>query len=260
MFNLLCGEFYKWKKSKSFWVCTAVAVVIVAWFYLMVMVVVQQSGEPLTNPDGSATSVLEMVKEINSTGIGMIFVAIFTCIWGVGEYSNGAIKNLAGKGVSKEKVFLAKYISSLTAAVVMNLICMLAIAAFGCICLGTDTIGNGFLGQLSIYIGIQLLFGAAASGIIVTVCEFTRNMAAGISISLCIFLLSDILVSGLDLLLSAAELEIKASSYWVISQMNDFPIDTITGDNIGYAVNAIVMWAALSVVLGMVHFKRADVV
>lgn len=260
MFNLLSGEFYKWKKSKSFWVCTAVTVVIVIWMYLMIAVAAQLSGGSLTNPEGEPISVLEMVREINSTGMGTIFMSIFICIWVVGEYSHGAIKNIAGKGVTREKVFLSKYFSSLAATMVMNLIYFVSIVAGGCIYLGTDSIGRGFFGQLAAYIGMQLLFGAAVSGIIVTICEYARNMAVGVSISLCILLLSDILVRGLDLLLSLAKIGIKASTYWVICQMNQFPIGAITGDDVAYAVNVIVIWTALSLVLGMVHFKRVDVI
>lgn len=260
MFNLFGGEFYKWKKSRSFKICTVIAVAVVVWLYLMIAVASHLAGEPLTNPEGEIPTVLEMVGEVNSTGVGTIFMAIFICIWVVGEYSHGAIKNIAGKGLTREQVFLSKYFSSVAATMVMNLIYFAAIVIVGCIYLGTDSIGSGFFRDLSAYIGLQLFFGVAVSGIIVAICEFTRNMAVGISISLCILLLSDVLLMGLDLLLSAAKLDIKASTYWIINVIKDCPTIGLTTDFLGRAISVMVMWTAISLVLGMVHFKRTDVV
>lgn len=65
---------------------------------------------------------------------------------------------------------------------------------------------------------------------------------------------------GLDLLLSAAKLDIKASTYWIINVIKDCPTIGLTADFLGRAISVMVMWTALSLVLGMVHFKRTDVV
>lgn len=271
MFNLLSGEFYKWKKSKSFKICLLSAIAMIIFVCMMFMMVEKiQSGELENGTGGVVVSqenqqvaildeigILDIVREY--TGFGSIFYVIFVCIWIVSEYSNGAVKNIAGKGHSRAKVFLSKYLSALISVVIMNIICYAVTLLIGSIVVGTEEINDVFFCDFFSYIGMQLMFSVALTGIIVTICELVRNMGAGIAISIGIIMLSSMISRGLDMLFHLLHMERKATSYWIMDIMAECPMGAINMDFLGRGISVAVIWTALSLVLGMVHFQRADI-
>ena len=58
-------------------------------------------------------------------------------------------------------------------------IIFLVILTIGLILIGMPDKGGLFFRDLLIYFGLQLLFGSAISSIVIAVCEWSRNMAAG---------------------------------------------------------------------------------
>ena len=105
-------------------------------------------------------------------------------------------------------------------------IIFLVILTIGLILIGMPDKGGLFFRDLLIYFGLQLLFGAAISSIVIAVCEWSRNMAAGIGITMAVLIFSPLLVQGMDLLLSVLRLKISISRYWIL---NLRPIDSIRG-------------------------------
>lgn len=275
MFNLFSGEFYKWKKSKVFKVCLAAAIGMIIFIYLMLMLAVKiQNGEMENGTGGVVVTesnmeeeedvfaqygILGIVSEITGGGFELIFIAVFTCIWVVGEYSNGAIKNMVGKGYSRGKVFLSKYISTAVCVIVMNLILFLVMLLAGFAVMEVGNVSSGFFRDFFSYVGVQLLLSLAYSGIMVAVCEFTRNIAAGISISMFLIIFSTMILSGVDLLFQALQLDVKASTYWIMNVMSDCPMGAIDLDFMGRAVSVTIMWTVLSLLAGMIHIQQTDI-
>lgn len=275
MFNLLSGEFYKWKKSKSFKICLLAAIAMGIFMYSMVMLAAGiQSGQFENGTGGVSVSgeamqsgqsildgigVLDMVDEIVSSGFGTIFAAIFTCIWVVSEYNHGAIKNIAGKGESRTKVFLAKWISSLAGVAIMNMVYYIAMLVTGFVTMGTEEVNVRFFQDFLGYAGMQLLFGMVITSIVAAICEFTRNMAAGIAISIVMVMFSTLLTNGLDLWLQYFNLDVKASTFWIMDVISGCPMGAIDMDFLGRGISVAVMWTALSFILGVVHFQRTDI-
>lgn len=275
MFNLFSGEFYKWKKSKSFIICLLAAIGMILFIYLMLMlaakiqngemengtggVVVSESGMEADEDILAQSGVLGMVSEITGGGFEIIFIAVFICIWVVSEYTNGAIKNMVGKGYSRRKVFLSKYISTAVIVAVMNLILFLVMLLMGFAVLEVGTVSSGFFRDFFSYVGVQLLLSVAYSGIIVAVCEFTRNIAAGISISMFLIIFSTLILDGVDLLLEVLHVNVKASTYWIMNVISDCPMGDIDMDFMGRAVSVALMWMVLSLLFGLIHFGQADI-
>lgn len=275
MFNLFSGEFYKWKKSKVFKVCLAAAIGMIIFIYLMLMLAAKiQNGEMENGTGGVVVTesnmekgedvfaqygILGIVSEITGGGFELIFIAVFTCIWVVGEYSNGAIKNMVGKGYSRGKVFLSKYITTAVSVIIMNLILFLVMLLVGFAVVGTKEVSGGFFRDFFSYVGVQLLLCVAFSGILVAVCEFTRSIAAGITISMVLVIFSTVILGGVDLLLQALQLDVKASTYWIMNVMSDCPMGAIDLDFMGRAVSVTVMWTVLSLLAGMIHFRQKDI-
>lgn len=276
MYNLIHAEFYKWKKSKSFFVCLLSAIGMILFVYFMLKVVSEvQTGELENGTGGIIVSgelleeenedilkqigILELISEIISSGTGSIFSAIFICIWIVSEYSHGAIKNTAGKGYLREKVFLAKYLSTTMIILLMNLIMFIVMLFIGFVIIGTEDVNKIFFQNFFSYVALQLLFNIAFGGIVMTICECIRNMAASIGISIFLISFSPIIMSGVDILFQALHLKLKVSDYWIISVMNQCPTEGFAMEFIIRGIVVTVMWTVLSLVLGMIHFKKADI-
>lgn len=277
MYNLLCAEFYKWKKSKAFYGCilTAVGIIIMIWLSFLLAngietgqiengtMGVTVSGEL---PDsGEQTSlfdefgVMDMVQTIVGGGVSTLFMSVFICIWVIGEYTGGAIKNTIGKGYLRSSIFIAKYVSTLLAALVLNIVIILTTAVAGIAVMGTGRMEAHFWQNLLAYAGVELMLGAAFGGIIAAVSEYARTMAAGISISIFLYCFSGLIANGFDLLFRVLDVDFRVSDYWITCVIESCPATTISMDFVGRAVYVTVLWSMVSLLAGVVHFHQSDI-
>lgn len=267
MFNLLSGEFYKWKKSKSFWACliAAIAMVLLIFFSYIWALQIQNgqvengTGGVYVNGDVSEIGILDIIGEVSSAGVNLIFLGIFICIWVVGEFSHGAIKNVAGKGYSRKKVFLAKYMSSVAGVLLMSIIIFSVMVVAGAVMIGTDGINAAFFKDLFRFVGIRLMLNVAFTGIIVAASELVRNMASAISVAMVIVALSGMISSGLDLLFYKLSLDIRATKYWVLDVISECPMGPVDMEYLKRAIFVTVIWTVLSLAIGALHFQKADI-
>lgn len=278
MFNLLSAEFYKLRKSKGILLGLLAAALLVLLLYgSLVMidkinqgelangtngVMVFHNGEPAES-DGTADSMMEQVGVIGVLQqmfgghfVGMI-LAVLVSMFVIREFGSGAVKNLVGKGYPRAVIFLAKML----AVMVLTLIFQAAVLAI--------TIGMGFpfMGQemfsatvwkdAVIYAGFQLLFGTVIAMFFMLVGELTRNLAAGIAVSIGVLMFSTTLTAGLDLVFHG--LDFQPSDYWVLDLMSSCPVKDFSSEFIVRGVLVSIVWFLIAAVLGVVHFQRADV-
>lgn len=277
MFNLFCAELYKWKKSKSFYICLLSAVCCVVLIWLSFLLADQiESGQVQNGTMGITVSeetleegqsasfldevpIMQVVQTFVGGGFSTLFTAIFICIWVVGEYTNGAVKNAVGKGYSRNSIFLTKYLSAVLTSLALDIAIIIASVLTGVAVMGTARIGDDFLPDCLAYVGIQLMLSVAFSGIIVTIGELTRSLAAGIGIGIFLAALSSTFASGFDLLFATMHIDFQVSDYWITSVIENCPTEGINMDVVGGAIGVTAMWTALSLLIGMVHFHEADV-
>lgn len=277
MFNLFGAELYKWKRSRSFYVCllSAVACVVIIWLSFLLADKVE-SGQvengtmgimvsEETLEEGRSTSFLDelnmmqIVQTFVGGGFSTVFMAIFICIWVVGEYANGAVKNVVGKGYSRNSIFLTKYLSAVLISLVLDIAIAMAAVLAGVAVLGTARVGEHFWPDCLAYVGVQLMLGVAYSGLIVAVSELTRSLAAGISISIFLAALSSTFANGLDLIFKTLRIDFKVSDYWITNVIEHCPIEGINLNVVGGAISVTAMWTIISLMIGMIHFHEADV-
>lgn len=271
MFNLLSAEWYKFKKSKSFLVCTLIAIAV-AWLLYGTLqlaenqesfgtanngVTVAYVAEPgVDNSEIQNISILDVVQQM-LCGFTSIMTCIFVCIFVIAEYGNGAIKNIAEKGYSRKKVFLAKFVAAILAAMLMTIVIVEATVILGVFFRGTGDLNPSFFRSLFAYTGIQLMLGMAYTGIVVTICEISRSMGIGISVSLAVASCSTLLSGALDMALH--RWNVKASDYWIMDLMTNCPLTNIDGTFVRHAVIASVLWLVIAFVIGIVHFQKRDI-
>lgn len=277
MFNLFGAEFYKWRKSKSFYICLLSAVVCVVLIWLSFLLADKvESGQVENGTMGITVSeetleegqnisfldevnMMQIVQTFVGGGFSTLFMAIFICIWVVGEYTNGAVKNVVGKGYSRNSIFLTKYISAVLTSLALDIAIIIVAVLTGVAVMGTARIGDTFWQDCLAYVGVQLMLGVAYSGMIATISELTRSLAAGISIGIFLAALSSTFASGLDLLFRTIHIDLKVSDYWITSVIENCPIEGINLDVVGGAISVTAMWTVISLMIGIVHFHEADV-
>ena len=136
---------------------------------------------------------------------------------------------------------------------------LIGAALTGVAVLGPDRIGETFVRDCLAYAGVQLMLSVAFCGIIVAVSEFVRSMAAGIAISMILAIFSSALANGLDLIFKAVNIDFRVSDYWISNVIENCPVEGINMDVVGSAICVTVIWTAISLFAGMVHFREADV-
>ena len=257
MRNLLYGEWYRWKKNKAFWICLLSAAGMILLVYLTMTAAGQAMGAG--GDVLQETGISGMAAQFAGGGHVTMFGMIFLCIWMVSDYTHGAMKNVVGKGYSRMKVFLAKHLFGMAVTLIMNLIIFFVILITGLVLIGTPDGDRLFFQNLLIYFGLQLLFGAAVSSIVIAICEWSRNMAAGIGITMAVIIFSPLLVQGLDLLFSVLRLNISISRYWILNLMADCPTEAFPLEFLFRGILMSVIWILLPLALGAAHFRKTDI-
>ena len=285
MFNLLSGEWYKIRKSKSFFVCTLIAIGLVLLLYGAARMVEEggsvaieleientyedESGASLdagyasstqaeSAPEESEVKIGIMdIMELMLGGFVQIIACIFVCIFVVEEYGNGAIKNFTGKGYTRRQIFQSKYVASLMAAVWMCIISVAATVILGICFTGVDELNVEFFKNLFIYVTIQIVLEIALTGIIVVISEISRNMGTTIAISMVLIMFSTAFSGMLDLLFR--RFDFKVSDYWIVDLIENCPNTNVDGTFLRHMVIACIIWIVASLFIGTKHFQKRDV-
>ncbi len=129
MKDLLKLEFYKLKRRKSFYICTAIIFIEQILTLISTKLVLKEDPFASLYLSVSGTdSMLEAVYSTSFTLIAGIFAVLFVCE----DFEQQTVKNIISKGYTRVQVFFAKAISVWASASAMFALCVLF--AF---CMGT---------------------------------------------------------------------------------------------------------------------------
>ncbi len=259
MINLLSAEIYKLKKSKSFKVAAGLAVSFTVVIYLLEELLLSGLVENVDKAMIERSTILHMLKQMFGQCNTIIFVTIFVCLFAMGDYSSGAIKNIVGKGLRREEIYLSRFLVTEFGAVMIYLLTALAVLVGGVIFLGTEQINGAVLYDFISYLSLQILYLTAYTAIIILVCEITRN-TAGIIISLLgIMLLSNMVFEGIDIVIKAAGASFSLSKYWIMTVIASCPAADIPSWFVTSSGIAAGVWLIVSLAAGMLCFSWKDV-
>lgn len=256
---------YKLRKSKSFFVSGILSVVFVLFTYFIYAIAVR-GMLGLSDSEGAALQyiinsmdILEILRQTYGKSNAIIFVTIFVCLFVLGDYSGGAIKNLVGKGAKREEIFLAKFLVTEFGAVVLYLVAALTVLLGGIVFQGTEQLTGAFFKSFISYLFLQTFYLTAYTAIITTVCEMTRN-TAGILISILgIMLFSTVLFEGIDLVLSTLGAHLELSKFWITTLIAGCPVTDIPARYVVSSGVTAGVWLIVALTAGMLHFSRKDV-
>ena len=262
MINLLSSELYKLKKSKCFRIA-AIMTVLFAWFMETVDVVMRHAQPQYMEQRRQNipyADVLDIIRQLFANSNAVMFVTIFVCVFVLGDYTSGAVKNYVGKGYRREEVYLAKFLVTELGAVFLYLLTAAAVYAGGIVCYGTGQLDGAFYYDFISYLSMHILYLTGYTAIIILVCELARNMAVGVIVSMLgIMLLSNVLVQAGDMAIQYFGAEFAVSKYWITTVMSSCPVTEIPAQFITSSGMITGFWLILSLVAGMLYFTYKDV-
>lgn len=236
MINLLRFEFRKLLKQKSFYICTAIMLVM-SYLGLLLEKTILSSMELGFSVLSAKSALLGAVSTSNFTMLCGIFIALFVCT----DYQQQTIKNVYARGFSRDNVYVAKFIVCVASTVVMFGITLLFNYVAGTVMFdGTAEKGN--------YAGLiagQLLYCLAYSAFVFALSLIIKKV--GVSIALAILgpsLITIVLKLG-DAFLKIEKFDIY--SYWLDGILED--LTSLATDT-----KRLVVCVVLSLVYAVIFF------
>lgn len=262
MINLLSAEIYKLKKSRSLKVSAGLSVLFTAVIYIIQELLLNGMAGNVNEAikEGIAnTGILDILKQMFGQCNSIIFVTIFVCLFAMGDYSSGAVKNIVGKGLRREEIYLARFLVTEVGAVFIYLLTALAVFIGGIIFLGTEQINGTVLYDFISYLSLQILYLTAYTAIIIFVCEITRNTAGIIISILGVMLFSNMIFEGIDIVIKAAGSPFTFSKYWIMTVIASCPTADIPSWFVTSSGIATGVWLIVSLTAGILCFSWKDV-
>lgn len=194
MLNLLRTDFYKLKRSKSFFICLGMLAVIVAY-----IVIDFTSSAHIKEQFSPSTLhwIYMMFKEKSFLPYFIpVFQAIFITMLITSEYNTGTIKDSVSLGFGRIKIYMSKLITVSVGSILMMLVAVLTTAI-------TSIFSFGIYGSFSMYelflltrmFLIQFLLYAAYSSIFLMIAFLIKNIGGTMAFSIFFSLIIGSLVS-----------------------------------------------------------------
>jgi ABC-2 type transport system permease protein len=260
MKNLLQSDFYRLFKSKSYYICALVAILLFGSNIFLLdwslKTLSKSSGMPADLPykDGISYGLT-----VFSQGNVLMIIAIFISIFVIAEFSHGTMKNTISKGFHKLKVYLSKLITMTAAAFLLFLVTFFVGVVSGTIVTGNigDLTGD-YVSFMFKNTGIELLLNLALIAVLTMVAMIVRNLGGAIAIDLIgVLSLESVAFQALEFLFDG---KIKFSQFSLMQNISFYYMNQ-TAAGADYFRSAIVGLAFLVIatVLGIFVFKKADV-
>lgn len=260
MNRLIQSDFYRLFKSKSYYICTGVALFLLITNVLLANWLTISAGEenPMYAIFPYKDGISYGLTVFSNSNILMI-IAIFTAIFVTAEFAHGTMKNAVSKGFSKLQIYLSKMITMTAAAFLVFLVSFIAAVITTTIITGTVGEFTGeYVGYIFKTIGIELLLNVALTSVLVMVSMIFRNLGGVIAIDIIgVLTLGTLIFSLLELLFDG---KIKFTEFSLLNNISLYAINQAV-DGSDYLRSTIVAIAFLVVssALGIFAFKKADV-
>jgi ABC-2 type transport system permease protein len=265
MKELLAFEFRKLWRSKPFWICTIVGVILnivsVILTYATTNIANSLAGADGAIPGISSYSGIKFLRQTAAGGNQVILFAIFVTLFICADFSEGTIKNILSRGFSRELLFVSKSITIMTGGLILGILCMASAFVTGSIIFG---VGDEFDSQLVISLLLQLLGLLAYVMLDVFLAVlFTKAggaMTLGIILPLIVPLIAQLIDVALTHLISSLEYgdEIVVN-YLISSNLGTISSIKCTGTDFAFAAILFTVYILLFSILGLIIMKRKEV-
>ncbi len=265
MLNLLKSDFYKLKKSKAFWICTALCIVFgIIMVIAIQMDLIKETAIPnVNNPE--YVQALEMLSNASGVwalsyflplGLNVLFVGVFIAIFVSSEFGYGTMKNTLSRGADRTKVFLSKIIVCSCASIVMLLLFMLAVLTTGSVVWGYDPQGIASSSNMLAMVVLQMLLMLSYTALFTFISVTIRSNGGAIAANIMCSTVATYLFTALSMLFGG---NLDLNNYWIGGAVSKLATVTATSSDVVQGIFVAIIWIMASILVGTALFRKQDV-
>ncbi len=257
MSKLIKADLYRLFRTKSYYICTGILLVMSILSLLIMKGTEIFLGEvvfsllELTGISYGASAV--------AGGDIVIFTAIFISVFITQEFVFGTMKNVVSKGFSRVKIYLSKLITMIVATAIM-LIALFIVSTVAA------TIATGELGEITgtfvleflRMFAIELLLYSALSSVFVMIAMIVRSNGATIAINIIgVIMFSSLIYELVSLLFKR---KYNFYDYSLLNNINTYYINMSPAfEDIIRSIIVGVAFLTVSTLIGVLVFRKTDV-
>lgn len=250
MKNLLKFEFGKLIRQKSFYICTAVMLVL---SYMGLLLEKTLAGNPETDIP-MPTAVSSLLSAINSSDFTMIcgiFVALFACA----DYDQQTIKNVYSRGFSRNSVYFSKFFACIFSTLVMFVVILVFNYVAGAAMFGRMSQVSGKENYAGLIAG-QVFYCVAYSSFVFAVSLTVKKVGVSVALAILGPSLIGVAINLADAFLKTEKFRI--SSYWLSGFADD--LTSLATDNARISVCIVfsIVYAIVFIVIGCLVNRKQE--
>lgn len=247
MARLFKFELRKLFKTKSLYICTAIAVLI-----SFIIIIVSKASTSSPDTVVQSTTVKQIILSTMQTSmfgmISSIFVSLFACT----DYDQQTIKNIYAKGYSCDLVYLAKYLVSLIGITLMFVVTLLLNFVFSLFLLDMGTESGNFAGLLTCQLLYVLIYATLVFAISIMIRKTGIAIATSIAAPILLSLIINLIEAGLKLT------DRQISKYWFENFLSDFSSLKTTTSRLWTCIGLSLAYGAAFFTCGFLVNRKRD--
>lgn len=265
MVRLISADIYKFIKSKSFMVCTIIAVCLtVASVFILDFV---QDAMKVVGDGVEMSAQLSKGSYTAASQIGLsldcdapLFMAIFLSIFVGMEFNLGTIKNVAARAYSRTQIYLSKLIVSFAGTFVIYVLTILAFLITATALWGFGSTGEDFVPHVLQMYGVGFLLHLAYASVFVMVAMLLRSSGAAIAVSICLQQFVPLAVQLINYFVNRVfKWDVNFSDYLLGSNLGALSSGELTNEVFVRGTVVALVFLVGAAVIGIVTFRKRDI-
>lgn len=266
MLNILKSDFYKLRKSRAFWICTALCVafgVMMVFYMQRQLAAAQLPGhdhdlDPLLPllPHLSGVFMMGNLMSVLGNSPHILVMGVFAAIFVSSEFIFGTMKNTLSRGAERVHVIFSKFIVCGFASLVMLGVYTLATLITGTMVWGFDPQKAATFSGILTMLLMQALLVLSFTMIFVFTSMSMRSNGGAIATNVICVVVVSLLLSAISSILGPT---VDLGKFWIKDNIAAFAtISPVSGD-ITQGILVAVGWSAAAMLAGIGLFKKQDV-
>ncbi|MCL2783319.1 MAG: ABC transporter permease [Propionibacteriaceae bacterium] len=264
MRSILTADFYKLIRSKAFWICAAVGIVVAILMVVALNADIARSLARGANSRGyaqaqamqAAASAVWAIPQFLSQSFIVLLAGIFSAIFITAEFSDGTIKNTLSRGAERISVFASKFVTCTVASLFIFITSIAALLVAGSIVWGFDPQGAATAGGFAGMIALQALLMVGFAALFTFLGETIRSTGGAIATAIIATMMVSTLLGALNALFNTT---IDLTQYWLGGAVSTLATTSPAASDVVRGVVVAVVWGVVSLVLGGWLFRKRDV-
>lgn len=282
MIGLIKSDFYKILRTKSFYICGGLAAIFAVLSVVMMDVSIRMQYAMYGLEDLYVSPYTGAYSLVFGLTNATLFATIVISMFVPSEFKFGTIKNIASRGISRSAIYFSKLVITVFVSAVYSLLCGAVAFVAGCYIAGAGELSRHEMLNVFVVVMLFLLAEVALQSIFQMVGFMVRGTGWSMITNIGIQALVPTMIFGyIDFAINNWIVPLITSNEWLNSWMkvsdfsisDYFPLEYLSKfteidiSHISFYKNDIitgiivsVVYLALSTTIGVLNFRRRDVV